>query len=206
MSGVDADALVGKQFAGAAHAGLHLVEDEQQAVLVAQLAQRPQERRLDDAHAALAHDRLDQDRGGLGADRALGRFEIAKRHLVEAVDHRAEAVEIFLLAAGGERRQRAAVKGALEGDDAVALGRAVRGVIFARDLDRAFHRLGAGIAEEHHVGEARLAQPRRDALGLGNLVKIGDVPELCACSVSAATSCGCAWPSAFTATPEVKSR
>ena len=58
--GRDAGALVGEQVAGAAHAGLHLVEDQQQAVLVAKFAQRPQERRLDHAHAALAHDRLDQ--------------------------------------------------------------------------------------------------------------------------------------------------
>ena len=93
--GRDAGALIGEQFAGAAHAALHLVEDQQQAVLVAQLAQRPEERRLDDAHAALAHQRLDQDRGGLGADGALDRLEIAKRHMVKALDHRAEAVEYF---------------------------------------------------------------------------------------------------------------
>jgi hypothetical protein len=85
--------------------------------------------------------------------------------------------DIFL-AAGGERRQRAAVEGALEGDDAVALGMAVGRLVFARRLDRAFHRLGAGIAEEHDVGEACLAQPLRDALGFGNLVKVGDVPQL----------------------------
>ena len=63
--GRDAGALIGEQLAGAAHAGLHLVEDQQKTVLVAQLAQRPQERRLDDAHAALAHQRLDHDRRGL---------------------------------------------------------------------------------------------------------------------------------------------
>ncbi len=51
-------------------------------------------------------------------------------------------------------------------------------MVFARHLDRAFHRLGAGIAEENDVGEARLAQPRGDALGLGNLVEVGDVPDL----------------------------
>ena len=116
--GRDAGALIGEQLAGAADAGLHLVEDQQQAVLVAELAQRPQELRRHHAHAALAHDRLDQDRGGLRTDRALDRLEVAERHLVEAVDHRAEAFEIFLLPAGGERRQRAAVEGALEGDDA----------------------------------------------------------------------------------------
>ena len=67
---------------------------------------------------------------------------------------------------GGERRQRAAVERAFEGDDAIALGMALGGVIFARDLDRAFHRLGAGIGEEHEVGEALLAQPRREPLAV----------------------------------------
>ena len=157
--GGDAGALVGEQFAGAAHAGLHLVEDQQQAVLVAKFAQRPQERGLDHAHAALAHDRLDHDRRGLGADGALHRVEIGERHLIEAVDRRAETFEIFLLPGGGERRQRAAVEGALESDDPVAFRKAVGEVVFARHLDRAFHRLGAGIAEEDEVGEACFAQP-----------------------------------------------
>ena len=109
---------------------------------------------------------------------ALGRFEVAERHLVEAFDHRTEAVEVFLLTAGRERRQRAAMEGALERDDAVALRLAARRLILARHLDRAFHRLGAGIAEEHHVREARRAQPLGQPLGLGDAVEIGDVPEL----------------------------
>ena len=147
-------------------------------MLVAQPPQRAQEFRRHHPHAALAHDRLDQDRGGLRPDGALGRFEIAERHLVEAFDHRPEAFEIFLLAAGGERRQRAAVEGALEGDDAVALRLAAHRLVLARHLDRAFHRLGAGIGEEHHVGEARRAQPLGQPLGLGDAVEVGDVPEL----------------------------
>ena len=97
-----------------------------------ELAQRAQELVRRHAHAALALDRLDQDRGGGRADRALDRREVAERHLVEAFDHRAEALEIFLLAAGRERRERAAVERALEGDDAHALGRAVDRMEFAR--------------------------------------------------------------------------
>ena len=113
-----------------------------------------------------------------GGHRAFGRLEIAERDLVEAVDDGTETVEIFLLAAGGERRQRAAVESALEGDDAVAFRRPVRGLVFANHLDGAFHRLGAGIAEKNDVGKARVAQPLRDPLGLGNLIQIGDVPHL----------------------------
>ena len=131
-----------------------------------------------DAHAALALDRLDQDGGGLRPDRALDRLEVAERHLVEAVHDRAEAVEMFLLSAGRERRQRAAVERALEGDDAVALGLAVRRLILARHLDDAFHRLGAGIGEEHVVGEARGAQPLGQPLAFRDAIEVGDVPEL----------------------------
>ena len=39
--GRHAEALVGEEIAGAAHAGLHLVEDQQQAVLVAELRAAP---------------------------------------------------------------------------------------------------------------------------------------------------------------------
>ena len=43
-------------------------------MLIAELAQGTQERRLDDAHAAFAHDRFDEDRTGLAGDRAF--FEL----------------------------------------------------------------------------------------------------------------------------------
>ena len=67
---------------------------------------------------------------------------------------------------------------ALEGDDAIALGLTVVGVELARGLDRAFHRLGAGIAEEHVVRKARRAQPVAELLLLGHAEQIGDVDRL----------------------------
>ena len=139
-------------------------------------------------------------------DGLLHRFEIAERHLVEAFDHGAEAFEIFLLSAGRERRERAAVERAFEGDDAVALGLAVHGLEFARGLDRAFHRLGAGIAEEDVVGEAFRAQPVGELLLLRHAEEIGDVDRLVRLRGDRSATFGCAWPSALTATPEVKSR
>ena len=93
--GRNAEPLVGKQIAGAAHARLHLVENQQQALVVAQLAQRPKEGIRCAAHAALALHRLDQDGGGVRADRLLHGVEIAMRHLVETLQRRTKAFEIF---------------------------------------------------------------------------------------------------------------
>ncbi len=170
--------LIGEQVAGAPHAGLHFVEDQQRAVLVGELAQLAQGLVRRHPHAPLALDGLDQDGGGGRADHALDRRDVAERHLVEALDHRSEAVEIFLLAAGRERRQRAAMERALEGDDADALGGAVDRVEFARGLDRALHRLGARIREEHVVGEALRAQPLRQPLAFRDAEQVGDMQQL----------------------------
>jgi hypothetical protein len=46
-------------------------------------------------------------------DGGLERPMVAERHLVEALDLRAEAIEVLLLAARRDRRERAAVEGAL---------------------------------------------------------------------------------------------
>ena len=51
-------------------------------------------------------------------------------------------------------------------------------MIAARGLDGAFERLGAGIGEEHLVGEGRGDQPLGEPALAGNLVEVGDVPEL----------------------------
>ena len=123
MSGVIAGPLVGEQPAGPAHAGLHLVEDQQQVVLVAQPPQLLEEVALGRADAALALDRLDQDGRGL-ARRSPPRpaARSPSGTLIEAGQTGPETFEMLLLAAGRDGRHRAAVEGALEGDDAVALG------------------------------------------------------------------------------------
>ena len=91
---------------------------------------------------------------------------------------RAEAVEMLLVLGGGERRQRPAVERAFEGDDAVALGMAVGGLVLPHHLDDAFHRLGAGIGEKHLVGEGHGAQPVGQPLALRDAVEVGDVDDL----------------------------
>ena len=174
---LNADVLIGEEIAGAAHAGLHFVEGQQQAVFVAQRAQRLDETGRSRPHAALALHQFDQDTGGLRADGLLDGFEIAMRHLVETVHRRAEAFEIFRRAGRRQRRQRAAMEGALESDDAIAFGMPIGEVIVAHELDDAFHRLGAGITEEDEVGKAVLTQARRQPLAVRALEQVRHVPE-----------------------------
>ena len=84
-SGVDAGPFMGEQLAGAAHAGLHLVEAEDDADTRRTVARRSR-RNCGSAgrHAALALDRLDDDAGGLGPDRVAHRVHVVERHVVEA--------------------------------------------------------------------------------------------------------------------------
>ncbi len=77
-----------------------------------------------------------------------------------------------------QRGQGASVERALASNDAVALRLAVVEMVAARQLDHALHRLGAGIAEEHPVREAVLRKAPRQPLAIGNLVEVGDMPQL----------------------------
>src|SRR5690606_27287573 len=63
--GADARVLERVEFAGATDAALHLVEQEQQLVFVAELAQAEEELRGGRRDAAFALNRLDEDGGGL---------------------------------------------------------------------------------------------------------------------------------------------
>ena len=170
--------FVGEKPPGAPHAALHLVEDQHEPGLVTDRAQALQElvaRRID---TALALNRLDQDRGRLVADGGAGRREIAQVDLIEGIDGRLEPLEVLGLTAGGDGGERAPVEGVAEGDHAVALGRALARLVDARELERALHCLGAGIAEEHAVGEARGGELLGKAGLRRDLVEVGDVPEL----------------------------
>src|SRR3546814_2350627 len=79
--------------------------------------------------------------------------------LVEAFGDRAGALQVLLVAGCREGGQRAAMKGALAGDHPHPLRMALGVVVAPRQLQRALHRLGAGIAEERLVGEGVRHQP-----------------------------------------------
>ena len=170
--------FVGEEPARPADAGLHFIEDQQQAMPVADLAQAAQECGRNEPHPAFALDRLDHDGAGSRPDRGLDRREVGQRNLVEAVDLGTEAVEIFGLAAGGDHRERTAVERALEGERAIALGTAVDRLAPARHLHRRLVGLGARIGEEREVSEGGVDQTARKAFALGILIQVRNVPKL----------------------------
>ena len=176
--GPDAGPFVREQPAGAAHARLHLVEEQQQPVFVADRAQPAQVLDVRGAHAALALHRLDQDRRRLVGDGIAQHVEIAERHVVEARHGRVETLQVLLVAGGGQRGQRAAVESLGAADDAEAMRIAGHVMVLAYQLDAAFHGFRTGIAEKHGIGEGILDKSRSQALALGNAEQVGDVPEL----------------------------
>lgn len=102
-----------------------------------------------------------------------------ERYLVETLDLGTESLEIFRLPARSDGCQRPAMECALEGNDPVALGRAVYIMIATRGLDRAFQRLGARIREEHLVCKGCVHKPLAQATLAGNLVEVGHMPQTC---------------------------
>ena len=169
--------FVGEELAGAGIAALDLVEDKHQVVLVGELAQAAQEFLARRADAAFALDRLDQEPGRMLVHRGLRGLEIVELDDVEARQQRCEAVAQLLLVGRADRAERAAVEGAAERDQLMLFRAPVMMVVTPRGLDRAFHRLGAGIGEEDGVGEGQLGEPGREGFALRAAIEVGDVDQ-----------------------------
>ena len=156
--GRDAILFMREQRAGAGNAALHFIEDQHQAMCVAQVAQALQKFLRRRADAAFTLDGFDEDAADRRVDGGLDGVEIVERQHMEPVGQRLEALAHLFLVGRGNRRQRAAVKGVREGQDA-KLFRVARGILeAAAGLDRAFDRFGTGIGEEHRIGEGERHQ------------------------------------------------
>ena len=172
---------------GTAEPGLHLVDHEHDAVLVADPAHAAQELPRRDDESALALDGLDDDRGDLlGGDlrderalevgERLGRGRAAvvlgERHPVDLRRERAEARLVGVRLRGeAHREERAPVEAALEGDH----GRPLR--VRARELDRVLDRLRPGV-EERGAGLAADRRKPAKALRQGDVDLVGDDREV----------------------------
>src|SRR6202158_100914 len=138
----DAEMFERKELAGAPKPGQHLIEDKDRSRPIASLAQRAQEARLGDAHAALSLNWLEH----YGADR---RVDSAESRLVTEwqMEHRPHKVAEWRAERGipreCERAHRVAVICAVERHESTATGE------FARGLERAFNRLRTAIGKIH---------------------------------------------------------
>ena len=183
--GLHVPVLDGEQLSGPAHARLHLVDHHQDAMLECELAQPRQEIVRRDQVAALALDRLDEDRR-----HALGRGD-RRKQLLDAlhglvgghatggrregrVKHRRQQRrEPPSLACLRRSQRQGAERPAVEGADERDVARPAAGE--ARELHRALDRLRAGVGEEH-LGRRTGQDLRLQALGqldLRAVVKVG---------------------------------
>mmetsp|Transcript_6064 Transcript_6064/g.24216 ORF Transcript_6064/g.24216 Transcript_6064/m.24216 type:complete len:373 (+) Transcript_6064:1199-2317(+) len=193
--GRDAEGLRAERVAGAAEAGDDLIEDQQDAVLVADLAQPLQIALRRNQHAGGAGHRLDDDGGDgrgvvqrhealqvvgkLGA--VLGhadRERIARRvmrvaDVVHAGQQAAEHLAVGHHAADRDAAEVHAVVAALAADEPGAARLAAHAVVGDGHLQGGLDRLGAGVGEEHAVqpGRSDGCQPfgQLEGLGVGHL-------------------------------------
>ena len=195
MSGIDAEIIDREGRAEAAEAGDHLVEDEQDAVLVADRAELLEVALRRDEHAGGAGHRLDDHRGDgrgvvesdqpleivgeLGAMLRLAAGEgvpgevVGVADVVDAGEQRAELLAVGDDAADRDAAEIDAVIAALAADQAEARALADGALIGERDLQRRLDRLRAGIGEEdvvdarRHVGDE--AGGQLEGLGVAHL-------------------------------------
>ena len=139
--GHDARALEGEPATGAPHAGLHLIEDEQGAVMPRHRARRREIAVRGGDDPALALDRLEEDRGRTVGDSGLQGARVAVRNEGDVPGERLERRPLGGLSGQGERAHGAAVEAGLGGDDMGAPG-------LAAELERRLVGLGPGVAEE----------------------------------------------------------
>ena len=175
--GADPLLLAGVQRAGAAHAAHHLVEDEQDAVAVADLAHALEiaGHRRDRAQGGADHGLGDEGDDVVAAElvdlgfelfgqalaiglRRLVRAPVAifvdRRHMVGLDQQRRELLALPFAAADRERAERDAVIALAPRDDISPLRLAALDEILARELERGLDRLRPA-ADEEDVADAR---------------------------------------------------
>src|SRR5262249_45944603 len=170
--GLHTGVLVAPEAPCPSDAGLDLVEDQQRARLVAELAKPRKIVVVRNVPTALTLDRLHYHRTGAVVDRALHRVQVVVGHVLEAGDERLEAVLVLLLPGGGERAHGAAVERIPRGDDLPPIRGHAFLAILARQLDGRLVGLGPGVGEKHAVGERLLAQQLGQADLGGRVIEV----------------------------------
>ena len=201
--GHDAFVLVREPFAGTAHAGLDLVEDQEHA---APVAQPPQPREIAgrrDVDPPLALDRLDQNRGRLVVEHRGDRLEVVVRNIDEAGNHRLEPDVVLGLGGGRQCGVGPAVEPSLHRDDLEAPLLVTEG---PGQLDGGLVGLGPAVAEEALAAERPLGQGLGERPWASMYQVFGTWINWPTWSRTASTTRGGQWPSRLQPQPGKKSR
>ena len=153
---------------------MHFIEDERHAAGITQFAQVAEDIVWNGANAPLALHRLDDHRCcAVGRDNTGCRLGITKRNDLHTWEQRLERPAIVGAIGRREGREQTTMEGSPEGDD-VALAGPLPG-----ELERAFVRLCAGIAEEGLTArwECAARQLRGEPLARFGPVEIRDVDQ-----------------------------
>ena len=160
--GLHAVVLAREELAGAAHAGLDLVADQQHVALAAdaRALREIARRRHDDA--AFALDRLDQERRGVAADRARERVGVAERNRAGSRGANGPKPSRYC---GSDEKPTIVIERPWKllraHDDLGAVGGNALDLVapLARGLERGLDRLGAAVRGQRAVEPGQLREP-----------------------------------------------
>ena len=169
--------LVQVERAAAADAGLHFVKNQQRVVAVACLARGAHEIRMRRRHAALALNQFQNHRASRVVRGGFKRAGVVERQVRDAARFRPEVVAVFFLPAGADGEKGAPVKRVVKGDDAVLVRAETPLRVAAREFERGFVGFGAGVGEEHALGESHVAQAARQFNRRRVHQQVADMPE-----------------------------
>src|SRR6266446_4923717 len=109
--------LIRKQPTGPTHAGLDLIQDQEQPLLITQFPEPGEIVIRGYPDPSLCLDWLNEDRDRFGRDRLGDRAEIIKGDISETREHRLKIFLVLGLASGRERPHGPAVEGMLHRND-----------------------------------------------------------------------------------------
>jgi len=175
---LDPIVLVSEEFAGPTQARLHLVHDEQEALLIAQPPQALQILLGGRIDAGFSLDRFHQDGAGLVVDGLLGRFQVVVGHVDETRHQRLEALLVFGLAGGRDGGQGAAMERIPGGNDLRGFPSQPHVAVLAGQLHGGLIGLSPTVAEEHPIEDGALHQLAGQLRLRLNVVQVGGVPQL----------------------------
>ena len=162
--GLNAVVLIRAPLAGAAHAGLNLIDNQQRAGGTRQRARLGKELLRQRTNAALALDGFDENRADFVRELRAQIGDIVEADKLHARNHRPERLAVLRLVRRRHRAEGAAVKALLQRQklraDLLAFAAQQAGM-GARQLQRAFPRFGAGVGEEDAIQPGALGQPQR---------------------------------------------